>query len=77
MQRPASDANDDSPLSVERRAWRTAIAEIAQAFHDCTRRALETIRESNVGAHLVRAIDHWQTSVATELKKLYRQGATQ
>src|SRR6186997_1750057 len=23
MQRPASDANDDSPLSVERRAWRS------------------------------------------------------
>ena len=43
-----------------------AIAEVAQA-----------IGASEVGLHLVRAIDGWQTSVAVELKQLYRQEATQ
>jgi hypothetical protein len=46
---------------------------MAQRFHDSTRRTLELIGESDVEAHCVRALDHWQTSVATELRKLYRQ----
>jgi hypothetical protein len=51
-----------------------AIAEIAQRFHDSTRRALQALGEADVEAHLIRAVDHWQTSVVTELERLHRAG---
>jgi hypothetical protein len=53
----------------------TAIAEIAQAFHDSTRRALETIGESDVAAYLEQAVERWQVSVVSELQRLYRPEA--
>jgi hypothetical protein len=50
----------------------TAIAEIAQAFHDSTVRALQTIGVSDVAPYLEQAIERWQVSVVTELQRLYR-----
>jgi hypothetical protein len=52
----------------------TAIADVAQRFHDSTLRTLETIGESDVAAYVEEAVDRWRVKVAIELERLHRQG---